>query len=334
MANEFGNVGALSRSNQRLNQKHLETSSSIEAQWEAFYGGYWRDISSDFSYDVTKDGNTIARCIRWDDGFRSYREDRGLIIREKTKQEEGGAPSTSEDIVTFGTTFAKSFATSAAISVAASSFKNLIEPQLAKTTLGKVLTKAPLTGVGSFLSQNKVGLAFTAINLLKDTGQSTSEKLGQAALSLGISLVLKRLGPAAIFIGPAIGMAEGLIAGKPFGEIVLITAGSILGQRTGKAINGKIFGTTGAVTMNQSQKDILTKEQLAETNKKFRDELLPKFGTRSYTRTQPTSLTLINRTRKYLDKAQESQASRLTKAASKYAKKAVRIRTKKKGEVF
>jgi hypothetical protein len=82
MANEFGNVGAVT-SSQRTAAKSIEVLNPTGAEWEVFYNGYWRDISSDYQWDTTSEGNTILRAIRWDDGFRSYREDRGLVLRKK-----------------------------------------------------------------------------------------------------------------------------------------------------------------------------------------------------------------------------------------------------------
>ena len=65
----------------------LEQATS-DAEWEVYYNGTWRDVSDDFRYDVTKEGNVILRAIRYDNGgFRSYREDRGLILRRKQKEE-------------------------------------------------------------------------------------------------------------------------------------------------------------------------------------------------------------------------------------------------------
>src|SRR5574343_84031 len=101
MVNEFGNVGAISNSQTRLANKTLESlSSGGQAEWEVYYNGYWRDVSSDYDWDVTQAGNTILRAIRWDnDEFRSYREDRGLILREKKDDDEGGGGAEDGDDV-------------------------------------------------------------------------------------------------------------------------------------------------------------------------------------------------------------------------------------------
>ena len=187
MANEFGNVGAISASNQRMASKSVETAAG-GAEWEAFYGGTWRDISSDFTYDVSQAGNSFARCIRWDDGFRSYRQDRGLIIRKKEKQEP--EEPDQEDIVTFASVFATSTAISTGISLGTQTFKNILEPAISKTKIGQFFANKPVTGFGKFLSANKVGFAFTALNLMQDTGQTPTEKGIQAVLSLGTGIIL------------------------------------------------------------------------------------------------------------------------------------------------
>jgi len=56
---------------------------SGDAEWEAYYGGHWRDIHGGFKEDISKAGNAFTRCVRWDGGYRSYRNDRGLEIRRK-----------------------------------------------------------------------------------------------------------------------------------------------------------------------------------------------------------------------------------------------------------
>lgn len=71
------------------------------ASYEAYYNGTWRDITSDFYEDITKDGNTIVRAIRWDGGFRSYRKDRGLIIRKKEDRPSPGSNIVNPFLQTF-----------------------------------------------------------------------------------------------------------------------------------------------------------------------------------------------------------------------------------------
>ena len=256
MANEFGNVGAVSESQTRITSKQLETSTSTGgAEYEAFYGGYWRDISSDFSYDVSKAGNSFARCIRWDDGFRSYREDRGLIIRKKEKPSEDQTQEVDEDrgpVETFG----RAFGVALGVNVLNASYNSFLKPKLAQTALAKLFTGRPGTQIGKFLGENKIALAFTGLNLLQNTGQSTSEKLGQAALSLGVGIALRKVGPAGAFIGAGIGIVEGLMTGTPIANILAGTAGNLAGRQVGRKISGSIFGTTTPAPTTQGQKTV------------------------------------------------------------------------------
>ena len=83
-----------------------------EAEWEAYYGGYWRDIHDGYFEDISKEGNVFTRCIRWDGkGYRSYRNDRGLIIRPKQRgavEFLGKALETAADIINIYSLFTPS----------------------------------------------------------------------------------------------------------------------------------------------------------------------------------------------------------------------------------
>lgn len=269
----------MSQSAERLAGVALEGN---EAEYEAFYGGYWRDISSDYREDVSKAGNSFVRCIRWDnDGFRSYRNDRGLIIRKKEKEEDSdeqessavSIPKANEevdlpevfgsvdtetrrqidetDIVDVGPmeTFGRALGVSLGVNLLNQSYNNLLKPKL-EPIFSKIFTGNPGGPIGKFLGQNKIALAFTGLTLLQDTGQSTSEKLTQAALSLGIGVAVRKLGPAAAFVGPAIGVIEGLMTGAPIENILAGTAGNLAGRQIGRKIGGQIFGTTGSQPMS------------------------------------------------------------------------------------
>lgn len=244
MANEFGNAGAISQSTVRIDSKKLEVSFSSGAEYEAFYGGYWRDISSDFFYDTTKAGNTIARCIRWDDGFRSYRVDRGLIIRKKETPEDSTSPD-DDDLITGGDIFA-SFAKSAGVafglSLGVEAFNKRIQPKLAKTVLGNLLTKQPTSAFGKFLNDNKITLALTAYNLFKETDQSTAEKLGQAATSIAVGYGVRKVaGPYAFLVGPAIGLVKDLFEGQSIKTAGPSTLGKIIGRQVGVSVGNSLF---------------------------------------------------------------------------------------------
>lgn len=262
MANEFGNVGAISNSQTRLANKKLEDiSSGGQAEWEVFYNETWRDVSSDYSWDVTQAGNTILRAIRWDnDEFRSYREDRGLILREKKDDEEGGGGAEdgddvagddlSEDILDSGsrsdsTSLFKEFAKTAALSFGVGLvnelYKTKLEPKLNQTTLGKFLNRPKVSPVSKFLSANKITLAFTAYNLLQNNGMSAGEKLGNAATSIAVGYAAgKLLGPASIFLMPVLGAASSVFSGQK----TIDTAGAdFLGGLVGGKLAGKINAT-------------------------------------------------------------------------------------------
>ena len=259
----------MSQSAERLSNKKLE---GIEAEYEAFYGGYWRDISSDFRDDVSKEGNSFVRAIRWDnDGFRSYRNDRGLIIRKKDKSEP---QEDKEDIISLTSVFLQSTAISTGISIGAQTFKNILEPAISKTKFGQFFANRPVTGFGAFLSTNKVGFAFTALNFVQDTGQTTSEKLGQAAISLGLGIAASRIGKrfrtAGMFVGPAIGILQGIMQSESVAHIVARTAGHFAGRSAGIKIGGQIFGTStptttpiqGQIIMNQDLIDKVAKQNV------------------------------------------------------------------------
>jgi hypothetical protein len=173
MANEFGNKGAISLSRVRLSTKQTEmVMRGGEAEYEAYYGGYWRDISSDYMEDVTKDGNTITRCIRWDGDFRSYRNDRGLIIRRKGEDDEpSNTPSTGEDILDHLKIAGKAFVYSAAVSLGARAVGSAFKLSKSRTQL---LTHAAVVG-GAMGSE------------LFDKEKSTSEKI-KGAITSGLTM--------------------------------------------------------------------------------------------------------------------------------------------------
>lgn len=270
------------------------------AEYEAFYNGYWRDIDSNFTQDMSKAGNSFVRAVRWDNsGYRSYRNDRGLIIRQKEKdrdkdieeelievapevEEESFQPDpfnilntverTETDISaiegesSFIGAFAKSFALSTEISFATSltskSFTKFVEPKIAQQfgSLGG-------SKVGDFLSKNKVGLAFTALNLVQDTGQSTTEKLTQAAISLGTSaLITKFAGPYGFLIGPAIGIVKGLAQGENIEQIAGKTAGHIFGARAGRSVFDKISTPTPTTTTTPKTNTVWMQHLNMKTN--------------------------------------------------------------------
>jgi hypothetical protein len=289
MANEFGNVGAVSNlSKIRLSNKQFEVASPEGAEYEAFYGGYWRDISSDFRYDVSKAGNSFARCIRWDDGFRSYRVDRGLIIRKKEDSDDDDDSKTNR---TFGSflidddggaetlkNFGKSAAISFGISLGTQSFKKYLEPVILKTALGKAFTTKPLSGVGKFLGENKVTLAFTAFNLFQDTGQTNSEKLAQAATSIAVGYAVRKVaGPYSFLVGASIGVVKSIFNGNSVDNATGGAIGNIVGGQLGKSVGANLFqsksynkGTTVDLTGKNStqQYKLLEKGSGAEVYKK------------------------------------------------------------------
>jgi hypothetical protein len=234
-----------SESTNRLYAKDIEKGSSTTgAEYEAFYGGYWRDISSDFKEDVSKAGNKFTRCIRWDDGFRSYRNDRGLIIRKKDKTQEGEPFDPDNDLVGSLQTFGGALAFSTTFHFAFEGVKGKLEPALARSSLNSLIPKS----VGSFLSKNKGPLIYTGMNLLLNNDKSAGEKLQQAGIDLAVGTALtavsRRLGPAGFLVFPALGIAKGIIEGDSFNTILAGTLGGLAGRQLGKTTGGKIFGTS------------------------------------------------------------------------------------------
>lgn len=209
----------------------------------------WRTMED----DKVRPSHALLNGLVLDDNFRPEPgEEYGCrCVRETVQGEDdddiGGAPNPSDPRTPFSATdafgsFVKTAAIGTGISIAAQGFKNILEPALAKTVLGNLLNKVP--GTGSFLSNNKVTLAFTAINLFSDTGQSTIEKLGQAAISIGVGIVSKRLGPVGLLVGPTISLVEGLFQGKSSLEIGANIAGGFAGRAVGKKIGGQIFSSS------------------------------------------------------------------------------------------
>jgi len=98
-------------------QAKFEKATKNEAEWERLYSSdnEWVDIHSNFSWDTSKEGNRFLRAQRWDGGFRSYREDRGLEIRRKKRPER---QTISQAEKTFGKSFASSATKSALVSLA------------------------------------------------------------------------------------------------------------------------------------------------------------------------------------------------------------------------
>lgn len=142
------------------NVSHKGTSAltGTGAEWEVFYNNTWRDIESNYSWDITQEGNTILRAQRYDSGeYRSYREDRGLILRRKNdKKEEKG----------------KSISGSTAFTLA-----NLALAALTVTPYGRA-AKTALIGMDIFAAAETV---------------SRGESLADAAINLGISITLGKV---------------------------------------------------------------------------------------------------------------------------------------------
>lgn len=164
-------------------QRFNATKTLSGAEWEAFYGGYWRDVSDDFRWDTTKAGNTILRAIRWDNGeFRSYREDRGLILRKKgTDDEETAKALQGIDYESFLMNIPKAFATSVAT--------------------GLVLKVVPELKI-PFLVGSVVAFGFSAVDVL--TNQEDKRSMASKALDLAGSMIGSTLGGKALtsMIGP------------------------------------------------------------------------------------------------------------------------------------
>jgi len=215
MANEFGNVGAVaSISETRMTAKNIETVTGL-AEWEVYYNGTWRDVSSDFMWDITLAGNTILRAIRWDDGFRSYREDRGLILRKKEKEEE---KRIQDEILPLGTTFAKAFGTSAAVALGVNTIRNTFR-------------SAP---VGVILGAAEI---FAGMQLGKDPTKTKSEKLYGAFLTAGFSLGIATLPPKSrLFFIPAALLIQGVLKGEGIGENIAGTLGRVAGMGLGRSL--------------------------------------------------------------------------------------------------
>ena len=250
MANEFGNVGAIGGnvSDIRLAAKKLEVGTNGTAEWEAFYGGHWRDISGDFHEDQTKDGNTITRCIRWDDGFRSYRNDRGLIIRKKNEEQEvqKEALSPGEDILHHAGLFGKSFAYTAGVSLGVST---------ATQALGLSTGTARLAKRAIFLGSSIFDDQLSAGEKLK----SVAESGAQIAL---LSAVPNKYKAIAI---PAYYFVRGILSGQSISESVASTLGGSLGVQTaGKIYNSpapptnkpNILNTEKVITGSNFMKDL------------------------------------------------------------------------------
>lgn len=172
--------GGESRS--RSNQFQMtKLASPTGAEWEVYYGNSWRDVSDDFRWDVTQEGNTILRAIRWDSGeFRSYREDRGLILRKKGSDDDEKKAQQQIDYGSFLTSAGQSFG----ISLAAGTLLQLV-PQLKP----------------AFVIAGVVGFAFKSVEIVQ-------------------------------------AVAEGQLPAN----ILLSTAGSILGSSAGGAAVKGLFG--------------------------------------------------------------------------------------------
>jgi hypothetical protein len=163
--------------NTRTTLFNTTKTASTGAEWEVYYNGYWRDVSDDFQWDVTKDGNTILRAIRWDNGgFRSYRDDRGLILRRKTDDEEQKQAQQQIDYSNFFSNAAKAFGVSLSAGLIV---RNI--PQLRP-----VFAVAGIIGLGfqSIEIVQSIVRGESAENiLLKTAGSLAGSSLGGAAAS-------------------------------------------------------------------------------------------------------------------------------------------------------
>lgn len=165
------------------------------ASYEAYYNGTWRDITRDFYEDITKDGNTIVRAIRWDGGFRSYRKDRGLIIRKKSDAEQSGS--------------------------------NIVNPFL-NTMVTALVTNLALKGMS--LVPGPVGVVARGINILAGTKTFRNVLIGAGAVTTGINIlkgesIEQGLGRAAGqiaggYIGGKIGSLIRIPGFKPVSEMI------------------------------------------------------------------------------------------------------------------
>lgn len=164
--------------NRRAIKASTERFTQGTAQYEAYYNGTWRDITSDFFDDVSKAGNTFVRAVRWDGGFRSYRYDRGLIIRKKKDSKGAGlAP-------------------------------NIVNPFL-NTMVTAVATNLALKGMS--LVPGPVGVVARGINILAGTKTFRNVLIGAGVVTTGINILKGES------IEQGLGRAVGQIAGGYMG---------------------------------------------------------------------------------------------------------------------
>jgi hypothetical protein len=255
MANEFGNAGALSahkfntegvfkgirygtESQFKLAAKTVDIFNN-GSQWEVFYGGYWRDIASNFSWDTTQEGNTILRAIRADDGHRSYRADRGLILQQK-KQEEKDV----DDLLSFGSDFTRAFGTSMAVSLGV----NIIKETFNINPMGVVLGSS---------------LAIAGYSFGQDLSlQSATINFAKTALSFALlTAIPKKYGAFAI---PVLSVLSGIIKGEKASSIIGSLAGNLAGGYLSPKVSSKI---------NEQVKPLITQQNLPAKVQSIKDQL-------------------------------------------------------------
>jgi hypothetical protein len=169
-------------------QAAFEKSTKSEAEWERKYwtDGEWVDIHSNFSWDVSKAGDRFLRAQRWDGGFRSYREDRGLELRKKQKPDR----QTIEDAERG---FGKAFITGAA-----------------KSTL----TSLALYGL-SFVP-GPVGTTVRTINAFAKSKLFLGAALGVTAASVATSIAKGE--KASLVLAETVGGLLGSVTGSALGK--------------------------------------------------------------------------------------------------------------------
>jgi hypothetical protein len=202
-------------------QATFEKSLKGEAEWERLYSSdnEWVDIHSNFSWDTSKEGNSFLRAQRWDGGFRSYRADRGLEIREKQKPSRA---TISQAEKTFGKAFASSAAKSTLTSLALYGLSFVPGPIGATVRTANAFSKSKL-----FLS---AALAVTGLNV----GASIA-----AGEKMPIVLAETVGGLLGAFTGSVIGKGIGKLATPKFGLSTVARKGPTL--TIGKATKQKNF---------------------------------------------------------------------------------------------
>ena len=231
MAQNFA-INAFSDTMMKSIKGSVEQAISSGAEYERQYwttGDNWVDIYSTFTDDISKDGNAFVRAQRWDNGgYRSYRCDRGLVIRKKGSDQTSNTASDAQKI----------------------------QPTSGQTVQKQ--TKEQGVSVGSVITSFVEGAAFTAIIEVALTSlEFVPGPVGITAVAvqtfLGQPLVQSAL------MGIHLGMAGISIAGgeNPVNAVAGFL-GNIAGGFAGVELGGEIGPTFGLTKASALTSDLVT----------------------------------------------------------------------------